>query len=133
MIRSLIITDLFKLRKNFIWKLIFIIPILSISLLQLLVVTQMSPINDYSTSMGVNGWMLLISQNSGPVLWPSIINLIIMLTSIAIYQVEFKENSFNTQMCFPVSKSKIFLSKFLIILFIIYIYIIKFFRINTTW
>ncbi|GAA0748598.1 ABC transporter permease [Clostridium oceanicum] len=116
MFMNLVITDLFKIKKNFVWKLVFLIPILSTCLLQLLIFIQFKSINNYSNAHNITGWVLLISQNSGPVLWPSIINLIIMIISISIYQVEFKNNSFNSQICFPISKTKILLSKFFIIL-----------------
>ncbi|NFA60699.1 ABC transporter permease [Clostridium sporogenes] len=124
MLMNLVITDLFKVRKNFIWKLVFLIPILTTCLLQLLIFTQFRSINSYSFNKHISGWVLLISQNCGPVLWPSIINLIIMIISISVYQVEFKDNSMNSQICFPVSKSKILLSKFFVISMLAFISIL---------
>lgn len=124
MLIDLVITDFFKLKKNFIWKLVFFIPILCACLLQLLIVAQYKSLNDFCNSNEINGWFLLIGQNSGPVFWPSIINLIIMITSISVYQVEFKNNAINTQMCLPVNKSKIFISKILVILIFTFISIL---------
>lgn len=124
MLIDLLITDLIKLKKNFIWKLIFFIPIFSTCLLQLLIIAQYKSLNEFCDLNGINGWILLISENSGPVFWPSIINLIIMIISISVYQIEFKHNSMNTQICFPINKSKIFISKILLILILTFISIL---------
>ncbi|MBK1813753.1 ABC transporter permease [Clostridium sp. YIM B02505] len=115
MLIKLVRIDFIKLKGNFLWKLILLVPIISVILVQLLIYLQFNSINHFTDQKGVSGWLLIISQNSGPALWPSIIDIIIMIISIVVYQIEFKDNSLNTQMCFPIKKSKVFLGKFTVI------------------
>lgn len=124
MLMRLIISNLSKLKRNFVWKITFLIPLLSIALLQLLILFQFESIEQFCKAKEMNPWILLISQNSGPVLWPSIINIVIMVVSIFVYQVEFKNNSLNTELCIPAARWKILVSKFFVILFFTYIAIL---------
>jgi hypothetical protein len=115
MLIKLVSTDILKYKRNFLWKFVIIAPLITTLIMQLVIVLQFDSINEFSAENNINGWMVLISQNCGPVFWPSITNIIIMVISIMVYQIEFKDNSMNTQMCLPVSKSLIILSKFLVI------------------
>ncbi|EQB90219.1 hypothetical protein J2Z44_001766 [Clostridium punense] len=124
MLMELLKIDFLKVKKNFIWKFIILVPFITAILVHFLIILQFKSLNELCRSQSVNGWIVLIGQNSGPALWPSLIAIIIMIISITIYQIEFKGNSFNAQVCFPVSRSKVFIAKFMVIFTFVFIVIV---------
>ncbi|MEN8906921.1 MAG: ABC transporter permease [Clostridiales bacterium] len=112
---SLIKSEFGKLKRSSIWIVSIIIPIIINIFLFIDLFLRYDNLIVAARKKGLNSWELLIKENSGPLMWLNFISVFIAVIAIMVYQVEYDQGSMKSMLSLPISKMKIFFTKFIII------------------
>ncbi|SFI69846.1 MULTISPECIES: ABC transporter permease [unclassified Bacillus (in: firmicutes)] len=116
-IKKLVRTDVIKQKRGLLWLIIFIIPLGTTVAMFLDMYLRYEDFLYHSIKkQGVTSWEMLLIENHALLQWGKFLPIFVAVIGVVVYQIEFKQSSWTTLLSLPVTKSSVFISKFITIM-----------------
>lgn len=112
---KLVRNDVMKQKSGFLWLFILVIPLGTTAAMFLDMYIRYDYLFTMAQKRGLTSWEMLVNENHTMLQWGIFLPIFVAIISAMVHQVEFDQNSWKSLLSLPVTRTSVFISKFITI------------------